>query len=191
MPLTLDGTNGITFPSGNTQSNAALVTTGGTITGNLTVTNSIALGSASISSGVGIAFPASQSTSSDANTLDDYEEGTFAADVFNNGSTSTWTVKQGRYVKIGSKVTIWFCCDNGNSGTAGGALLLALPFTGVTNLNNSQVGVFSHNGANPDGRTIVLVGSAGAVQFWNMATGTNQYTGQVSFITGTATYTTT
>ena len=32
MAIVLDGTNGLTFPSGNTQSNAALVTTGGTIT---------------------------------------------------------------------------------------------------------------------------------------------------------------
>jgi len=130
MPLTLDGTNGITFPSGNTQSNAALVTTGGTISGNLTVSNSIALGTGTIASGIGIAFPANQSASSDANTLDDYEEGTFTLTVTPNSGSLTSYSSYGYYVKIGRHVTITCAFALLNAGTAAGvATFGGLPFT--------------------------------------------------------------
>ena len=57
-------------------------------------------------SGAGITFPASQSDSSDANTLDDYEEGTWTPAVA--GSTAgTFLALSGRYTKIGRIVT----CD--------------------------------------------------------------------------------
>lgn len=52
-----------------------------------------------------IKFPASQNASADANTLDDYEEGTFtpilSADA---GGTFTQTIQHGQYVKIGKVV---------------------------------------------------------------------------------------
>jgi hypothetical protein len=55
--------------------------------------------------GTGIAFPATQSASSDANTLDDYEEGTWnIAD--NSGATLTFTSVYASYIKIGRAVTI-------------------------------------------------------------------------------------
>jgi len=50
-------------------------------------------------SGVGIAFPATQVASSDANTLDDYEEGTWTATY--GGATNT-----GNYTKIGNTVIV-------------------------------------------------------------------------------------
>jgi hypothetical protein len=56
--------------------------------------------------GTGIAFPATQSASSDANTLDDYEEGTFTATGY-TASTSGWT-STGAYTKIGRFVHL-FC----------------------------------------------------------------------------------
>jgi hypothetical protein len=57
-------------------------------------------------SGAGISFPATQSASSDANTLDDYEEGTWTP-----GQGSDLTVvgtfsSSGNYVKIGRLVII-------------------------------------------------------------------------------------
>ena len=127
MPLTLDGTNGITFPSGNTQSNAALVTTGGTISGNLTVSNSIALGTGTIASGIGIAFPANQSASSDANTLDDYEEGTWTVtDASGAGLALINTTCT--YTKVGRMV--FFAMDIAYPSTANtSSAALSLPFT--------------------------------------------------------------
>ena len=58
-------------------------------------------------SGTGITFPATQSASSDANTLDDYEEGTYTAtsDAASNITSVTFT--SARYVKIGRLVTVW------------------------------------------------------------------------------------
>jgi len=54
--------------------------------------------------GTGIAFPATQSASSDANTLDDYEEGTWTPSV---GGTATYYASgnTGTYTKIGRVVT--------------------------------------------------------------------------------------
>jgi hypothetical protein len=58
--------------------------------------------------GTGIAFPASQSASSDANTLDDYEEGTCTlvlSDSDGNNATMG-SVNVFRYVKIGQFVNV-------------------------------------------------------------------------------------
>jgi hypothetical protein len=56
-------------------------------------------------------FPATQSASADANTLDDYEEGTWTpvvADAATAGNTGTYTLDAGSavYTKIGNLVTI-------------------------------------------------------------------------------------
>tara|TARA_R100000988_G_C3993594_1_gene164304 strand:- start:93 stop:1709 length:1617 start_codon:yes stop_codon:yes gene_type:complete len=67
------------------------------------------------------------------NALDDYEEGNWTPDIFNAGSTSNWTAKDGNYQKIGNTVTVWFRCDGGTSprsGASGGHLTITgLPFT--------------------------------------------------------------
>ena len=102
--------------------------------GNRTITSAasstVALQGASISSGTGISFPATQSASSDANTLDDYEEGTFTLTVTPNGGSLTSYSNYGYYVKIGRHVTITCAFAILNSGTASGtATFGGLPFT--------------------------------------------------------------
>jgi hypothetical protein len=65
------------------------------------------LPSGTISSGTGIAFPATQNPSSDATTLDDYEKGTWTAVISTeSGSNYTITSQTSRYVKIGNSVTV-------------------------------------------------------------------------------------
>jgi hypothetical protein len=65
----------------------------------------IGLGATTPSSGTGIKFPSTQSASSDANTLDDYEEGTWTpADA--SGAGLTFTSVTARYTKIGNVVYI-------------------------------------------------------------------------------------
>jgi hypothetical protein len=56
----------------------------------------------------GITFPATQVASADANTLDDYEEGTFTPTVLGSSTAGTvgYLSQQGRYVKIGGVVYI-------------------------------------------------------------------------------------
>lgn len=60
--------------------------------------------------GVGITFPATQVASSDANTLDDYEEGTFTPIIQGSTSAGTGTYAQqiGYYTKVGRLVTVNF-----------------------------------------------------------------------------------
>jgi hypothetical protein len=79
--------------------------------------------------GTGIAFPGTQSASSDANTLDDYEEGTFTATVNYDGGS--FTAESGVYTKIGRAVTISIAVGyNAGAGT-GNTLrsISGLPFT--------------------------------------------------------------
>jgi hypothetical protein len=54
----------------------------------------------------GITFPATQSASSDANTLDDYEEGTWTPTDL-SGASLSFTTTLGRYTKVGNQVTAW------------------------------------------------------------------------------------
>lgn len=51
-----------------------------------------------------IKFPSSQLPSSDANTLDDYEEGTWSPTLFSSGYTLGFAYQNGWYVKIGQFV---------------------------------------------------------------------------------------
>jgi hypothetical protein len=64
-------------------------------------------GGSTTATGTGIAFPSTQSASSNANTLDDYEEGTWSSAVSNTANvTGTGSLDRADYIKIGSLVTI-------------------------------------------------------------------------------------
>jgi hypothetical protein len=56
----------------------------------------------------GITFPATQVASADANTLDDYEQGTWTPVLIGSTSagTGTYTTQAGTYTKIGNRVLI-------------------------------------------------------------------------------------
>ena len=87
--------------------------------------------------GVGVTFPATQSASSDANTLDDYEEGTWTPTLRGSSTTGSYTTNistdGATYTKIGHQVTV-NCNINvtavGSSGT-GYAQITGLPFNNV------------------------------------------------------------
>ena len=77
----------------------------------------------------GITFPATQVPSADANTLDDYEEGTFTPVLQSGAGSITSQNCSGRYTKIGRTVTISVFAQIITAGTASGAMnLLSLPF---------------------------------------------------------------
>jgi hypothetical protein len=64
-------------------------------------------GATPAASGAGITFPSTQSASSDANTLDDYEEGTWTSTVSGQTNiTGTPTLSNARYTKIGNLVSL-------------------------------------------------------------------------------------
>ena len=78
----------------------------------------------------GITFPATQSASSDANTLDDYEEGTWTPVVSSSSGTLTSYTSSGGYTKIGRSVTVSFIAEIVTTGTASGTMRIdSFPFT--------------------------------------------------------------
>jgi len=80
----------------------------------------------------GISFPATQSAQSDANTLDDYEEGTWSATFTASVSnpTVTYNNQTGAYVKIGRLVYFQvYITVNTTSGGSGNLSISGFPFT--------------------------------------------------------------
>ena len=81
----------------------------------------------------GITFPATQVPSADANTLDDYEEGTWTPVIAGNSSAGSYSysVRAGSYTKVGRIVTAQ-CTMTGittNSAGSGCLTITGLPFT--------------------------------------------------------------
>jgi len=95
------------------------------------------------SSGAGITFPATQSASTDANTLDDYEEGTWtpALSASTSAPTVSYSYRPGYYTKIGNRVFV-----NGTiaissiSGGSGNSLISGLPFASKNVSRNYSAG---------------------------------------------------
>ena len=95
-----------------------------------TFTTTIGVGGATASaSGSGISFPATQSASSDANTLDDYEEGAWTPTL---GGTSTYSIQEGKYTKIGNFVYVVGILVVASLGTGSTTTVTGLPFTSAT-----------------------------------------------------------
>jgi hypothetical protein len=101
------------------------------------VTTTLGVGGATpAASGAGITFPATQSASTDANTLDDYEEGTWTPTIVGTGGSigsQAYSLQSGRYVKIGRFVLLtgYLVLTNKGSWT-GDVEIQGFPFT-VTN----------------------------------------------------------
>lgn len=76
---------------------------------------------------VGIKFPATQVPSADANTLDDYEEGTFTPTVATAGLAIS-VVRNAKYIKIGKFVSGIFYVDINNTS---GAVKTDIEFGGL------------------------------------------------------------
>jgi len=126
-----------------------------------------------------ITFPATQSASADANTLDDYEEGTFSPTIIGTSTAGTvsYTIQVGAYLKIGrlvyiSTYIVW------TSGTGTGSLQFGnLPFTATSSPTIYQ-------GLTMSGVTGLAGNTAGNVLYSRVNTNDNKLTIQ-SFGTGT------
>jgi hypothetical protein len=93
---------------------------------------SLALQGATSQTGTGITFPATQSACSDANTLDDYEEGTWTPTISFGGASVgvTYTMQVGKYTKIGNVVNYTCYVELSAKGSSTGyARIGGLPFT--------------------------------------------------------------
>jgi hypothetical protein len=150
-------------------------------------------------SGSGISFPATQSASSDANTLDDYEEGTWTPviDSETAGAGRVTNVACARYTKIGNLCSFQLQANLSTlgSGGSGPMVIRGLPFAmlNVTGYNPSfTVGYFYNSGAGGS-LTAISAAGAGANQTYMFFTGSNGssndvlWDGNVTFSTIAAT----
>ena len=100
--------------------------------GTIRTLSTVSVGNATpATTGAGITFPAAQSASSDANTLDDYEEGTWTA-TLKGGTTDPTTpvTVTGNYTKIGRQVTITAVFLNvTTTGASGNVSVTGAPFS--------------------------------------------------------------
>jgi hypothetical protein len=139
MSIVLDGTTGLAGAATGALNGALGATTPSTVAATTVTASStikgattIAVGNATPSaSGAGITFPATQSASTDANTLDDYEEGTYTVSVTMQTSGSV-TLATGfttlSYTKIGRLVNIIGMSRIQSVSSPVGALIYSLPF---------------------------------------------------------------
>jgi hypothetical protein len=91
----------------------------------------------------GIGFPATQVASSDPNTLDDYEEGTFDFGIAFGGASVdvVYNLRAGRYTKIGRVVNVTGQLALTSKGSSvGNASITGLPFTSA-NDTNARAGI--------------------------------------------------
>jgi len=107
--------------------------------------STIGVGGATASaSGAGISFPATQSASSDANTLDDYEEGTWTP-AYGSAFTGTYASngQVGFYTKVGRLVTAYFWIQVSTVSGSGLLSIQGFPFSSLSSVNYSA-GVVIH-----------------------------------------------
>ena len=129
----------------------------------------VALKGAVPNSGTGITFPATQSASSDANTLDDYEKGTWTPLISDNGGGSdnwTSTTATGRYTKIGRLVSVQCTYTYTGKQSNGGdyAWMTGLPFNPSTSIGYFYVGI--NNGGGADTATYSgIIFTSGSIAF--------------------------
>lgn len=81
-------------------------------------------------SGGQIKFPAAQVASADANTLDDYEEGTWTPSV---GGSATYSSRSGSYIKIGKLVYLEIYLFINAIGTGSQNTITGVPFDTTSN----------------------------------------------------------
>ena len=158
------------FRTAPSSSGACTLTTRLTIAnaGDVTVnTGNLVIGTA----GKGITFsstntPAQSSGTGTANTLDDYEEGTWTP-VF-SGMTLTGGVVAGTYVKVGKLVTAIINISNATSSGTPSNLVTGLPFVNQAHRGGAG-GVSSNNGFTYDNTTAFVNTSAATLAFYSNA----------------------
>jgi hypothetical protein len=123
-------------------------------------------GGSTSATGVGIAFPATQSQSNDVNTLDDYEEGTWTPTLSGAFSSLTYSSQQGRYIKIGSFVyATFFVQINAVSGGSGNMSLGGAPFASASSGPNPGGYVSLVNGWTTNNPSTFDCGGSGSTDY--------------------------
>jgi hypothetical protein len=130
--------------------------------------NFVLKGGSTGATGIGITFPAAQSASSDANCLDDYEEGTWTPTYAGSSSnpTVTYAVREGIYTKVGNLVTVsFFISASAASGGSGDIRITGFPFSTVSTALRQGAGVVNY-------QNLTASTSAGALIYMDPSTAT-------------------
>lgn len=123
-------------------------------------------------SGSGITFPATQSGSSDANTLDDYEEGSWTPTYSQGVNSPVYTSTGGYYKKVGNLVLVSARIQL-SSGTANssGLILSGFPFAQLNGAGSQCALTIGYDGGfRADGNiTLLIAGGVAFAEFykWN------------------------
>ncbi len=127
-------------------------------------------GATAAASGAGITFPATASASSDANTLDDYEEGTWTPSL---GGSTTYNSRSGNYIKIGKLIFVEGNLYINAIGSGSTSLVSGLPFTSAAQPTGARatlsVNYFNATANNVIYPALYLNGSATTAQFQGIA----------------------
>jgi hypothetical protein len=99
--------------------------------------SNVTLSGGVVGAGTGVAFPATQNPSSDANTLDDYEEGTWTPSISSGLTGVSYAVQTGYYTKIGAIVHYQTVITVSSSTTNASQINISgLPFTSNGSASN-------------------------------------------------------
>ena len=158
MAIVLDGTSGLTTNSGTVIS-ASTIGVGGTTPS---------------TSGSGITFPATQSASTNANTLDDYEEGTWTPALLNGGVTFS-SIASATYTKVGRMVYVQLDVNVSSNSNAGAFIITGQPFA----LSGTLYSALSI-GYNQNGTTAILVFGSQGFEFYPSNSATSISNSQMS-----------
>jgi hypothetical protein len=117
-------------------------------------------GATPAASGAGITFPADQTiigASTDANTLDDYEEGTWTPTYFGESSagTTTYSSQLGVYTKIGNLVVASGIVVVDSATGTGNIRIGGFPFTSAS--NNQSISVVQVSNYNWSAGTFLIL----------------------------------
>jgi len=127
--------------------------------------------------GTGITFPATQSASTNANTLDDYEEGTWTPVYSFSVSGAAAVVSNGIYIKIGSSVWVQgYLYISSSTTCSGDATITGLPFTSNTTSRTNQgfsIGVARRFNVDMPNLRIALVNNTTVLNLFKQATNSN------------------
>ena len=142
--------------------------------------------------GQGITFPATQVASSDVNTLDDYEEGTWTPAV---GGNATYTLQTGNYTKIGRCVTARITLTINVLGTGSASVISGLPFTATGSAGSYFTGALFWSGAAANYVALVGVveGGTATIQLFGATAAANALSaasalGNAATVAGTVVY---
>jgi hypothetical protein len=143
---------------------ASLVLSSGAAS-NITSTNSVIQ-----AFGGGVQFPVTQVASANANTLDDYEEGTWTP-TDASGAVLTFTSVGGEYTKIGRQVIAYFMVTFPSTASSGQITIGGLPYNSASSSNvaNPGSGGFTYQTASISNVTMAIGAGGAQFNFWTLA----------------------